>query len=113
MAINRIDFQGALVRTGDYSAIRQNEENKPITDQNAFQTQFAKEADQRLRSVRETEQTPEQKNKFDAKEKGKNEYHKRKDQKGKDEPEDDGGVIDMNGKRLGSPVSKSSFDFKV
>ena len=44
MSIGRIDFQGAIIRTGDYSAVKQNEDNKPQPDQAAFQVQFSREA---------------------------------------------------------------------
>ena len=38
MSINRIDFQGSVVRTNDFSQLKQNEDNKVFTDQNVFQT---------------------------------------------------------------------------
>lgn len=108
MAINRIDFQGAMMRTGDYSAIKAGEENRPQSDQIAFQQQFSKEAEKRTNSVRETEESREQESKFDAKDKGKNEYTDLKDKdKGKKRDKKDVDIQMV-------PASKlSSFDLKI
>ena len=87
MSIGRIDFQGAIIRTGDYSAVKQNEDNKPQTDQAAFQVQFSREADEKSQSVSHTSKSDPQKFKFDAKEKGNGSYespdgdHKKKKDK--------------------------------
>ena len=112
MAINRIDFQGAMMRTGDYSAIKAGEDNKPQVDQAAFQQQFSKEAIKRANSVRETDQSAKQESKFDAKDQGKNKYIDLKDkdkdkQKKQDKEKQD---VDIN-MVPASPLS--SFDLKI
>ena len=43
MSINRIDFQGAFLRTGDMGAVKAAEDAKPQADQSAFQLQFQKQ----------------------------------------------------------------------
>ena len=43
MSISRIDFQGTIARTNDFSQIKQNEDNKVMVDQNVFQNEFNKE----------------------------------------------------------------------
>ncbi|MBQ6735847.1 MAG: hypothetical protein IJR00_13180 [Lachnospiraceae bacterium] len=114
MSINRIDFQGAFLRTGDMGAVKAAEDAKPQADQSAFQLQFQKQKQAELTSVKETAETAEQNTKFDAREKSKNEYFKRKKQgEKKDEEEDEGGVIDMNGRPVGRVLKSSGFDFKV
>lgn len=113
MSINRIDFQGAFLRTGDIGAVKAAEDAKPQADQSAFQTQFEKQKQEDLTTVKETGETAEQNTKFDAREKSKNEYFKRQKQKQKEEEEDEGGVIDMNGRPVGRVLKSSGFDFKV
>ena len=114
MSINRIDFQGSFMRTGDYGAVKAAEDAKPQADQNAFQVAFNKERREDLTTVQETGQTEEQDTKFDAREKSKNEYQRRKKQgQKKEEEENEGGVRDMSGRPVGRVVKSSGFDFKV
>ncbi|SEK43386.1 MULTISPECIES: hypothetical protein [unclassified Butyrivibrio] len=119
MSINRIDFQGNVLRTNDFSQIKQNEDNKVFTDQNAFQTEFNKEVDQKSNSVIKKEDVSQQeKEKHDAKEKGKNEYFGNGG-KGKNKyrtPEEleklSETLIGADGKPLDMHIS-SGFDFKI
>ena len=92
MSISRIDLNGNLLRTNDVSQIKANEDNKVFSDQNAFQTEFNKETDQKANSVnRKDNASGQEKEKHDAKEKGKNEYVDQRDKKRKkkqQEPQD-------------------------
>ena len=45
MAIGPIEMNGIISRTQDYSTIKQNEDNKGLVQQQAFQTHFEKELD--------------------------------------------------------------------
>ncbi|WP_026660358.1 hypothetical protein [Butyrivibrio sp. AC2005] len=119
MSISRIDFQGSVVRTNDFSQIKQNEDNKVLTDQNAFQTEFDKEVDQKANSVTKKENADQNEHeKHDAKEKGKNEYQGNGG-KGKNQyksPEEleklTETLIGADGKPLDMHIS-SGFDFKI
>ena len=115
MSINRIDFQGAFMRAGDAGAIKAAEDSRPQADQSAFQVRFEKEKERDLKSVQASDETQEERPKFDAREKGSNEYQRRKKQedKDKDKEDADGGVIDMQGRPVGKKIYGSSFDFKV
>ncbi|WP_035767097.1 hypothetical protein [Butyrivibrio sp. NC2002] len=116
MSISRIDFQGSVARTGDFSQLKQNEDNKVVTDQNAFQTEFKKEVDQKTNSVNHKENVDQQKEKHDAKEKGKNEYHGNGGSKrGQTQEELEKlaeSIIGSDGRPLDMHIS-SGFDFKI
>lgn len=119
MSISRIDFQGSVARTNDFSQLKQNEDNKAVTDQNAFQTEFNKEVDQKSNAVTKKENAEQQKQeKHDAKEKGKNEYHGnggkgRNNYKSPEELEKlSETIIGADGKPLDMHIS-SGFDFKI
>ncbi|WP_026509941.1 MULTISPECIES: hypothetical protein [unclassified Butyrivibrio] len=119
MSINRIDFQGSVVRTNDISQIKANEDNKAFTDQNAFQTEFNKEVDQKSTSVTKKENADQkQQEKHDAREKGKNEYFGnggkgRNHYKSPEELEKlTETLIGADGKPLDMHIS-SGFDFKI
>ncbi len=114
MSINRIDVQGAIARTADFSAIKQNEDNKGQVDQANFQAQFSRQIDQKSSTVTETKRTQEQQFKFDAKEKGSNEYSGNGGKSGKkNHPESKESVLfGPDGKPV-SADGDSSFDCKV
>ena len=113
MSINRIDFQGSFAQTANIGQVKAAEDARPQADQNAFQVQFEKEKERESTSVKETDQSAKQESKFDAREKSKNEYQKREKAKKKGDDEDEGGVIDMSGRPVGAPSSRSMFDLKV
>lgn len=121
MAINRIEFQGSIMRTGDYSQ-KQGEDTKVAQDQSAFATQVKKEVDERRTTVTETQESSDLRHeKHDAKEKGKNEYQgdggkrRREAASVKDAEEMEKlakNVIDKNGRQVDLQISKG-FDFKI
>ena len=113
MSINRIDFQGAFARTADVSPIKQNADNKGMVDQSNFQMQLNKEVDQKSTTVTESNKSEKDRSKFDAKEKGDNEYAgdggKRRNQE--DKAEKESFFFDRNGRRMDS--GSGSFDMKI
>ena len=115
MSINRIDFQGAFMRTGDQHNVKAADNSRVNADQNIFQNQFEKEREEKSTSVIETTDANKSQGKFDAREKGKNEYHdgRKKDKKGRDDKESEleGAVL-----RLGGQVEQRvthTFDLNV
>lgn len=73
MAMGAIEL-ATIARSQDYSNIRHNETTKVMTDQSNLVTREQKDTKQRAKQVREGENTDWHNRKFDAKEKGSNEY---------------------------------------
>lgn len=74
MAFGSIEIT-TITRAQDYTTVKHNEDNKGLTDQSNIGQQVQKQTDQRTRQVRNSDNADWQKKKFDAKEKGKNEYN--------------------------------------
>ncbi len=104
MGLGPIELNGAISRTQDYSTVKQNEDNKGMIHQEAFQTKFEKELDQRLTQVNRQEDIRREERKFDAKEKGDNEYYGNGGRRKKKENKDNGKVI---------VKGRQSFDIKI
>lgn len=66
-----VELTGIVNRTPDYAQLRQNEEQKPIMEQTAFQTQFNKQVERNSDTVVKKHDSEWKNEKFDAKEKGK------------------------------------------
>jgi len=63
-----------ISRAQDYSPIKQNQDNKPYMDQNNIGQHIQKDIQQRAKEVRSGDNAEWQNRKFDAKDKGSNEY---------------------------------------
>lgn len=74
MAIGPVILNGVVSTSQDYSNIKQNEDNKAMIHQQSFQVQFEKQIDIRHTRVVQNEQMRKEERKFDAREKGDNEY---------------------------------------
>ena len=98
-----VDMSGIVNRTPDYAQIKQNEDQKPMTDQINFQAQFNKQVEKSQERVIKKRESDWKDEKFDAKEKGKNEFFNIRKKKDKKE-EDDGTLTEKK---------KMSFDVKV
>lgn len=75
MAIRPVEIV-AMQRMADISQVKQQENLKPMTDQANFQNQLAKEVQQASEQVVRKADIDNDTGKYDAKEKGKNEYHR-------------------------------------
>lgn len=73
MALGAIELT-TISRAQDYSPIKQNEDNKGFMDQSNIGQHIQKDTQQRAREVRSGDDTEWQNRKFDAKDKGSNEY---------------------------------------
>lgn len=102
--IRPVEVQGVIQRVQDISNINHTQENKPHLDQSNIQTQFKKELVMEHEQVTKKENAEYHNSKFDAKEKGKNEYHKRNDKRNKKKDNIDGEVI---------AKKKGGFDVKI
>lgn len=74
MAIGPVILNGVVSTSQDYSNIKQNEDNKAVFQQQSFQAQFEKQTDIRHTKVVQSEKMGKKERKFDAREKGDNEY---------------------------------------
>lgn len=74
MAIGQIDLNNAMTRIQDFTTQKHNEDTRGLVEQNQFQNQFHKELNTSMRQVVKSEQTEYQNKKFDAKDKGSNQY---------------------------------------
>ncbi len=73
MAMGAIEL-ATIARSQDYSNIRHNETTKVMTEQSNLITKEQKDNRQKAKQVREGENTDWYSRKFDAKEKGSNQY---------------------------------------
>lgn len=73
MALGSIEFT-TISRSQEYTQIKQNEDNRPTVEQNVIGTQNQKNEEHKAREVLESEQSVWQEKKFDARDKGSNEY---------------------------------------
>lgn len=69
MSIRPVEFSGVLQRSQDVSTVKQNEDNKPMLQQQNVQTQFAKETIHHMQQVNHANDSDNPEQKFDAKEK--------------------------------------------
>ncbi len=97
MAIGQIEIQGQITRAHDMTTYKHHEDTKGMVEQSNVGVQFAKHVEAQLTKVNRGEQTEYQNKKFDAKEKGSNEYSgdggRRKKKENEKEKETDGKVI--------------------
>ena len=90
MSIRPVDFNGMIQRTQDVSTLKQNEDNRPVVEQQTIFSQEMKKAEQDLHQVVHAREKENAGYRYDAKEKGKNEYagnggkHRKKENSEKD-----------------------------
>lgn len=75
MAIGFVEMQGQITRAQDFTTIKHNEDTKGLVDQSNFGQQMTKQVEKQMQRVTQGEQARSRQRKFDAKEKGDNEYH--------------------------------------
>ena len=110
MGLGPLELSGVLQRTQDIATIRHNEEHKGQVDQNHFVDRLNKEVDDCANTVKSTTETLNEQKKFDAKEKGSNEYTGDGGRHKKDEDVHSHGH-DKEGVHI--KMSESSFDIRI
>ena len=75
MAIGQIEIQGQITRAHDMTTYKHHEDTKGMVEQSNVGVQFSKHVENQLAKVNRREQAEYQNKKFDAKEKGSNEYN--------------------------------------
>lgn len=106
MAIGFVEMQGQITRAQDFTSIKHNDDTRPMVDQANFGQQITKQVERQVNRVNQGEQPEYHEKKFDAKDKGSNEYHGDggKSRKKKLEENPDGKVL---------MKKVNSFDFSV
>ncbi len=74
MAFGIVELNSAMTGVHDYNAMKNNEAAKATLDQGNFQNQIDREVDVKLNNVHESEDANNRQKKFDARDKGSNEY---------------------------------------
>lgn len=108
MSIRPVDLNGMIQRTQDVGNMKQAEDNKPVVEQHNIQVLQQKQEEQLAHKVQDTQEKENFAFRYDAKEKGSNEYEGnggKKGQKKKKEDQSEGKVIFKG--------QKSSFDIKI
>lgn len=111
MSISPVVLSGMTQRTQDISNLKQQEDNKPIVQQHNLSVQQEKQADKLTHQVRNPEEKENEGYRYDAKEKGNNQYEGdgNSQKKKKKEPEKE---YSKDGKVIFKGQS-SSFDIKI
>lgn len=105
MAIGAIELQGTIARTNDYAQLRHTEDNKSAFQQAGITADIRKATDVKQETVNRNTGKDEHMEKFDAKEKGSNEYSGDGKRHNKKEEAPDGKVV-IKG-------TGSSFDVRI
>lgn len=74
MSIRPVEMNGLISRVQDVSTLKQNEDSKPLVDQNNFHNYIEKHIEHNQKQVREADDSDNHQKKYDAKEKGSNSY---------------------------------------
>lgn len=72
--ITPVQLNAVISRSQDVTNLKQNEDNKGLVDNQNFQTHFNKEVDTHIKTVHEADNAENMKKRYDAKDKGDNEY---------------------------------------
>ena len=75
MAIGFVEMQGQITRAQDFTSIKNNEDAKGMVEQANVGQQMTKQIDRQVKRVNKGDQPEYHERKFDAKDKGSNEYH--------------------------------------
>ncbi len=95
MAIGFVEMQGQITRAQDFTTIKHNEDNKSMLQQEIVEQHMTKQAERQSNRVNQSQQPEYHNRKFDAKDKGSNEYHGNggKDRKKSEEEKAEGKVL--------------------
>jgi len=107
MTIRPVDLNGMIQRTNDVSTIKQQEDSKPIIDQQNIQSGIQKSQERKMKEIVHANDSEEPEYRYDAKEKGNGEYQgKNKKRKKQQDGEDESGQVKKKG------ISKG-FDIRI
>lgn len=108
MSINPLMLNGMVQRTNDFSTIKQNEDNRPVTEQHVITNHQVKQEQELAQKVLTLKQKENEEYRYDAKEKGNGSYEgKHKKKKKQKEPEKSGEKVVLKGQGV------SHIDIKI
>ena len=93
MAIGPVTLNGMIPRTQDFSTIKQQEDNKPFVEQQNIQMTMKTQEEHKSKQVNHADDANQHMKKYDAKEKGSNEYKGDKQKKKKKEEKESDKVV--------------------
>lgn len=93
MTISRVELQGQITRAQDFTNIKHNEDTRSMTEQSQIMQRNERAQDMKLHHVKDTEHTENRQKKFDAKDKGSNQYEGNGGFNRKKEEKEDGKVV--------------------
>ncbi len=93
MAISPLEANGTISRMQDFNIMKQNEDHKPMMDQNNMQNTFQKEVLDKSEQVRQADDAENSAYNYDAKEKGNGQYYNNQKRKKKNTEEKKDKVI--------------------
>ena len=74
MAIGVVEMQGQITRAHDYTTIKHNDDTEGMVEQAHFGQQLTKQVEKQVKRVNQGDKPEYHERKFDAKDKGSNEY---------------------------------------
>ncbi len=104
MAISPILNSGMIQRTDDVGALRLQQEQRPVVEQQNAQTQMTRKADEFRHQVVTPSDSSKTDTHADAREEGKNKYYSQRKKENKEDQKED---------RVIKKYSSGSFDMKV
>lgn len=105
MTIRPVDINGMIQRTQDVGTLKQQQDAKPMVDQQNIQTLVVREEERVATQVTETEEANQEDFRYDAKEKGNSQYEaKRKKKKAKKEESREEGRVIVKGQPEGIDI---------
>lgn len=98
-------MSGMIQRVQDVGTIKQHEDNKPYVDQQNIQQDVKKEEQKLTKEVHHADDSNQPEYRYDAKEKGKNQYQQSKKKKKNQQEKAEGKVVEKH--------STGSIDIKI
>lgn len=105
MSVGPLTLNGIIPRSQDFGTIKQQEDNKPLVEQHNIQTTMKTHEERQIKQVNHADDAEQHMKKYDAKEKGSNEYKGQQKKKKKQEEKDKDRVVYGQG--------SSGFDMKI
>lgn len=93
MAVGPVTLNGVIQRTQDIGVLKQQEDSRPVVEQQHIQAHLKTQEQRQLKQVNHADDAKEHEKRYDAKEKGNNEYEGQRKKKKKSEEKSSGKVI--------------------
>lgn len=106
MSIRPVVLNGMIQRTQDIGNMKQQEDNRPVVQQHNIGVQQQRQEERLAHQVQNPEQKENEGYRYDAKEKGSNQYEGSRQKKKKDKEENKDGKVILKSQG-------SSFDIKI